>query len=106
MAQATATVRKRSPIRNILLGIAAALVVVAAGAVGVWTTRCPCDTFPGFMLLGDVQREPIRDWTFANDVPICQIQVSAYGLPLGRGFGSLFGLTFFIRSTIFSPSST
>src|SRR5689334_18506732 len=81
MAQTAATTRKRSRAKNILLGLAAVLVLVVAGAATVLTVRCPCDTFPGLMLLGDVQPEPVRNWSFANDVPLCQIQVSAYGVP-------------------------
>ena len=41
----------------------------------VWTTTCPCNQTPGFMLLGDVQDTPVTDWSFVNDVPLCQIQV-------------------------------
>lgn len=57
------------------------LVAVGAIALGVWTTTCPCDRTPGFMLLGQVAPAPVADWRFANDVPLCQLQVSAYGLP-------------------------
>ena len=61
--------------RKNLLVIAAtlALVVVAGGAV--WTMNCPCETTPGFILLGDTHEEPIADWTFANDVSLCAIQI-------------------------------
>ena len=52
-----------------------------AGGVGVWTTTCPCNRTPGFMLLGNVQTAPVTDWSFVNNVPLCQIQVSAYLLP-------------------------
>lgn len=61
--------------RRLLLGLGT-LVIAAAAAVTVWTVRCPCDTTPGFILLGDVQREPVRDWSFVNDVPLCQIQIN------------------------------
>ncbi len=56
-------------------------LAIAAVALVVWTTRCPCDGFPGFILLGEVQREPVTDWRFVNDVPLCQIQIVAYGFP-------------------------
>jgi hypothetical protein len=29
------------------------------------------------MLLGEVHQPPVTDWSFANDVPLCQIQISA-----------------------------
>lgn len=57
------------------------LVIVLVGGVGVWTTTCPCNQTPGFMLLGDVQTAPVTDWTFVNDIPLCQIQVYAGIMP-------------------------
>ncbi len=65
-----------SSIRKIVLGVAA-LVMVMAGSLAAWTTTCPCDNKPGFVLLGDVQEEPVSDWRFVNDVPLCQIQIYA-----------------------------
>ncbi|HWW85169.1 MAG TPA: hypothetical protein VNZ26_16280 [Vicinamibacterales bacterium] len=56
------------------------LVLVAAAGVAVWTTTCPCNNVPGFVLLGDVHKEPVTDWRFANDVALCQIQINT-----GRG---------------------
>ncbi len=53
------------------------LVTLAAIAVGYWTSTCPCDRTPGFVLLGDVQEDPVFDWSFANDIPLCQIQIGA-----------------------------
>jgi hypothetical protein len=67
--------------KKLLWGALGALVLAALVGVAVWTTRCPCETTPGFILFGDVQDEAVKDWTFANDVPFCQIQVSTYGLP-------------------------
>ena len=52
------------------------LVILAAAGVAVWTTTCPCNNIPGFVLLGDEQKESVTDWSFANDVPLCQIQIS------------------------------
>jgi hypothetical protein len=72
--------RRTTPSRKILLGLVA-LLIVLAGGVAVWTTTCPCDRMPGFMLLGDMQETPVSDWTFVNDVPLCQIQISAGVLP-------------------------
>lgn len=59
-----------------IAGLAAALVlaVIVVGGV-VWTTTCPCAGFPGLVLLGDVQDQPVADWSFANDVTLCQIQI-------------------------------
>ena len=67
--------------RKVVLGIAAvvALVVVAGGVA--WTMSCPCDTTPGFVLLGDAHEQPVDDWGFANDVSLCQIQIGIWLRP-------------------------
>ena len=52
----------------------AGLVVVAGGIA--WAMTCPCGTVPGFVLRGDLHEEAVTDWTFANDVPLCQIQIA------------------------------
>ena len=61
--------------RTIILGAAAALALVVVAGGAVWTVNCPCDTTPGFVLLGDAHEEPVADWGFANDVSLCQIQI-------------------------------
>ena len=66
--------------RKILLGLVALVIVLATG-VGVWTTTCPCNQTPGFMLLRDVQQTPVTDWRLVNDIPLCQIQVYAGIMP-------------------------
>lgn len=51
-------------------------VIVFAG----YFFYCPCERTPGGWLLGDVVEEPVRDWSFANDEPLCQIQVFRGGV--------------------------
>lgn len=63
--------------KKILLGLTAVVVVGVIGGVFIWTTTCPCDRMPGFVLLGDSPDEPVTDWRFVNDVPLCQIQIYA-----------------------------
>ena len=63
-------------IKKILLGSAATVLVAALAGGAYWTLTCPCEGTPGFVLLGDVQEEPVADWGFANDVQLCQIQIS------------------------------
>ncbi len=46
-----------------------------------WFFTCPCERLPGGMLLGELNEEPVDDWSFANDVALCQIQISAGLLP-------------------------
>ena len=41
----------------------------------------PCERAPGGYLFGAGPEEQVADWTFANDVPLCQIQVGAALLP-------------------------
>jgi len=54
-----------------LVGLAVVLVGVFVG----WSYACPCDRIPGVYLFGNVKEEPVLDWSFANQVSVCQIQV-------------------------------
>lgn len=76
----TSPTRNTSRSRRVLFGLFA-LIIVLAGGVGVWTTTCPCNRTPGFMLLGEMQTTPVTDWRFVNDIPLCQIQVYAGIMP-------------------------
>ncbi len=69
--------RSRGGILAPLLG---ALVVGAVLAYAAFSAACPCERTPGGWLFGDVADEPVDDWTFANDVPLCQIQVYRWGV--------------------------
>ena len=68
-------------VKRILLGIAVTLVLVAAAGGGFWAMTCPCETTPGFVLLGDTHEEPVADWGLANDVSLCQIQIGIWLRP-------------------------
>jgi len=68
---------QRTPIERRKLGAmlgATAVVLVTVGWIG-WSATCPCDRTPGGWLFGSVSAEAVHDWSFANDVPLCQIQV-------------------------------
>jgi hypothetical protein len=78
MIQERATTRKAISTRNILIGLTA-LLIVTAGGVAVWTTTCPCDRMPGLVLFGELEEKPVTDWSFANDVPLCALQVYVWG---------------------------
>ena len=56
------------------------VVVLAIGFYG-WSATCPCDRMPGAVLFGAEHEEPVSDWTFANQVTLCQIQIRAGLLP-------------------------
>ena len=62
----------RGQLGAIVGAVAASLLVTAF--LG-WSITCPCDFTPGGLLFGDRAGEEIADWSFANDVSLCQIQV-------------------------------
>ena len=66
--------------RTALTGVAVVVIVLAAGFVG-WSATCPCERTPGGYLFGTAHGEPVTDWTFANQVTLCQIQIRAGLLP-------------------------
>ena len=55
--------------------VAAAVVSLAVIAGLGWSMTCPCDFTPGGLLFGDQAGEEVTDWSFANDVSLCQIQI-------------------------------
>lgn len=63
-------------VTKLLLGVAATTGLILLVGGGYWALTCPCDSTPGFVLRGEVHEEPVTDWTFANDVDLCQIQIS------------------------------
>ena len=56
------------------------IVLASLAAVVVIYFYCPCSRLPGGYLLGDEAASPVSDWTFANEVPLCQVEVQT-GLP-------------------------
>ena len=62
----------RGQLGAIVAAVAASLLVTAF--LG-WSLTCPCDFTPGGLLFGDQADQEITDWSFANDVSLCQIQV-------------------------------
>lgn len=70
--------RSRGAIRGVVL---TTLVAAPLAAFLYWFLACPCDRIPGGYLLGAVAERPVTDWSFANDVALCQIQINAGLLP-------------------------
>lgn len=62
--------------RTALTAVAVVVIVLATGFVG-WSATCPCDRTLGGWLFGASPDGPVDDWTFANRVTLCQIQVRA-----------------------------
>ena len=66
-----------SGIRGAILKFALiGLAVIAVGAFLTWFFTCPRGRIPGGYLFGKVTEEPVKDWSFANQVSLCQIQIS------------------------------
>jgi len=64
--------------RGNILGVLAGLIVAVLVIAGTtFFFYCPCERIPGGWLLGDEVTDPVADWSFANDVRLCQIQVEA-----------------------------
>ena len=68
-------------LRRPAIGGPAALVILLVIAFYGWSLTCPCDFTPGAVLFGAEQEFPVDDWTFANQVTLCQIQVNAVMRP-------------------------
>jgi len=64
-----------SKLKLILAGGTAGLLVVFAVGFLVYSSICPCDRTPGGWLFGERAETPVADWNFANDVPLCQLQI-------------------------------
>jgi hypothetical protein len=73
------TVNTASPskLKKILLALAGVVVVGIMAGTFYWTYTCPCDRLPGAILMGEKAPGPVTDWSFANDVELCQIQIYA-----------------------------
>ena len=65
----------RGAARTAVLGI---LGAVALAVALTYFFYCPCSRVPGAWLLGNEMTEPVADWSFANEVPLCQIQVQSW----------------------------
>jgi hypothetical protein len=71
----------RSALRKILITLAIIIVVLPVGAFAYWAATCPCEGVPGLYLRGTEVTEPVTDWSFANQVRLCQVQVDTGLLP-------------------------
>ncbi len=59
----------------------AAFVVISVAGFLSWFFICPCDRLSGGYLLGAEADVHVADWSFANEVTLCQIQFSTGLLP-------------------------
>ncbi len=63
--------------RNLLIAASGTLLVVIVAGFLMYSSICPCERTPGGFLFGDRASEPIADWSFANQVELCQLQIWA-----------------------------
>ncbi|MFK7863164.1 MAG: hypothetical protein AB8B95_02950 [Pseudohongiellaceae bacterium] len=65
--------------KKAILAGAAVTAVLTLAALGftLYSSICPCERTPGGFLFGDYVAEPVADWSFANNVPLCQLQIYA-----------------------------
>ena len=66
-----------SKTRLIIGAFLAAVLVAAAIGFLIYSSICPCERTPGGFLMGDRANEPVADWSFVNDIPLCQVQIYA-----------------------------
>ena len=58
---------------RIVLGL---IAIVVLGVAYTHYFVCPCNVWPGGPLAGTLNEEQVDDWSFANDVPLCQLEVN------------------------------
>lgn len=58
-----------------ILAIVVGIPAVAAVGFATYSAICPCQATPGGYLFGENADEAVDDWGFANDVPLCQLQI-------------------------------
>ncbi len=68
---------RKSRFKRVAAIAAASLAVVLVAGFVVYSSICPCDRTPGGLLFGERADAPVNDWNFANDVPLCQLQIYA-----------------------------
>lgn len=73
-----ASLKNRSTVITLTLGVG--LVAAIAGFL-YWSVNCPCERTPGGYLWGDVSEEEITDWSFVNEVSLCQLQTNVAFIP-------------------------
>lgn len=66
---------------GVLLYALSGVAVLVISAAAVWFFACPCERMPGAYLAGERVDEPVADWTFANQVELCQIQTRSGIIP-------------------------
>ena len=66
-----------SKLKLIIGGSLAGLLAIVVIGFLIYSAVCPCERTPGGFLFGEAADGPVESWTFANDVPLCQLQIYA-----------------------------
>ena len=66
-----------SKLKWIIGGSLGGLLSVAVVGFMIFSAVCPCERTPGGFLFGEAADGPVSDWSFANEVPLCQLQIYA-----------------------------
>jgi hypothetical protein len=74
MSETQAGSGRRTLVKVLVIVGASALLLVLLGG-GYWAWSCPCEGTPGLVLRGELHEEPVADWSFANEVDLCAIQI-------------------------------
>ncbi len=74
MSETQASPGRRTLVKVLLIVAATATFLVLLGA-GYWAWTCPCEGVPGLVLRGEPHEAPVTDWSFANEVDLCSVQV-------------------------------
>ena len=71
------TANGNSKLKWILGGTVGGLLSIGVVGFLIFSAVCPCERTPGGFLFGEAADGPVNDWSFANDVPLCQLQIYA-----------------------------
>ena len=58
--------------------VTAVVLVFAITGLAVYVNSCPCERVPGLWLTGTEVAEPQEDWSFVNDVGLCELEVRSW----------------------------
>ncbi len=64
-------------LRNLVIAVSGTLLVVIVAGFLIYSSICPCARTPGGFLFGERASEAVTDWSFANWVELCQLQIWA-----------------------------
>ena len=72
-----ATANSNSKLKIIIGGSLGGLLAIGIIGFLIYSSVCPCERTPGGFLFGESADAPVTDWNFANQVPLCQLQIYA-----------------------------